>query len=521
MAEYAHRSHATGLTFCHVERVSAGRRLRFDLQTGQQMAAGSYKSDESFMGKLAIGAAGTRQAFEDLRRQAHRPIELERGSMSFKIWRKEIKRKRIRMPDILCLNCGHRFESRGKTDLKIAMSHSPTDAARAWDVGLDDDDFVALVTVKTGNAPTEAEADTLVQYASVRDLRGAFARGSVATSARKGAEEGSEIWITWPAAIASNSGRVEELTGRSMKIRYDDGKRQRVVLSRKAGALRPLVRTGDTFRANQVLASVVGVVSSCPCPGGATLESYVAKASSHSLTDRYMAAKALRHFPSAAAVNTLVELVADEKEDIYVRVEAAAALMLQNRPEGRAFLAALLTDAHASFRLEAVIVLGEVPTPDAADLLRQTLARANEHPDVRAAAAWSLGETGLRENIDALVASFSSLEQEIRTEAARALAKLARRFRDSVLATFPSGDEDKRPGIAWALSRAGVSVPELLPALVDDDARRWIAYMIGFQSPTAMLADIDSLRERDAEVFFAVTVLWKILGSWIRDLDEY
>lgn len=149
------------------------------------MPVGSFKSDESFLRKLAIGAAGTRRAFDDLQSQGHDPVELERGSMSFKLWRKTIKRKRLRMPDILCLRCGIRFESRGKTDLKISMSHSLTDATRAWDVGLDEGDFVALIGVTSGDSPVDAVADTLVQYASVRDLRAAFAAGAVSISRRR------------------------------------------------------------------------------------------------------------------------------------------------------------------------------------------------------------------------------------------------------------------------------------------------------------------------------------------------
>lgn len=267
--------------------------------------------------------------------------------------------------------------------------------------------------------------------------------------------------------------------------------------------------------------SGVPVSTSCPCSASATLDKYIATASSASVTDRYRAAKALRRSTSDGATTVLLQLLNDDKEDIYVRVEAGAALVLRDRPEGRTFLKSLLDGAHASYRLEAVIVLGEVPTASAAELLRVTLSRTEEHPDVRAAAAWALGEIGLRENISALVDCFGSLESEVRIEAARALAKLARSYRASVLATFPPTAEARRPGIAWALSRAGVQVNELLPALVDEDARQWIAYMVGSQDPAAMLSEIDALRARDADVYFAVTVLWKILGSWIRNLDEY
>lgn len=175
------------------------------------MANGSFKSDASFLQKLSIGAAGTRKAFEDLSRQGHAPIELERGSMNFKLWRKTIKRKRIRMPDILCLRCGRRFESRGKTDLAISMSHSVSDAQRAWDAGLDDNDFLALVLVSEGpsGALVDWIANDLVQYISVRELRIAFSAKQVIISGRKGVEEGSEIRYIWPAAIAPAPGVVE------------------------------------------------------------------------------------------------------------------------------------------------------------------------------------------------------------------------------------------------------------------------------------------------------------------------
>ena len=69
------------------------------------MAQRSFKSDESFLEKLAIGAIGARRVMADLQSQGYRPIELERGSSGFKIW-KSIKIKRIRVPDILLVDSG-------------------------------------------------------------------------------------------------------------------------------------------------------------------------------------------------------------------------------------------------------------------------------------------------------------------------------------------------------------------------------------------------------------------------------
>lgn len=77
----------------------------------------SFKTDESFLEKLAIGACGTKKVIENLSKQGLKPIELERGSTGYKLW-KSIKIKRIRVPYILCLKNGIRIESRAKTSLE-------------------------------------------------------------------------------------------------------------------------------------------------------------------------------------------------------------------------------------------------------------------------------------------------------------------------------------------------------------------------------------------------------------------
>lgn len=59
----------------------------------------SFKSDESLLTRISIGATGARQVYENLKRQGHRPLELERGSMSFKIWKK-IKIRHILLTDV-------------------------------------------------------------------------------------------------------------------------------------------------------------------------------------------------------------------------------------------------------------------------------------------------------------------------------------------------------------------------------------------------------------------------------------
>jgi hypothetical protein len=296
------------------------------------------------------------------------------------------------------------------------------------------------------------------------------------------------------------------------------------MLARKnAAPLLPMIAVGEAFPEGRILASVAIVTTQCPCGGGATGARFLETLTSLNLADRYASAKALRFVNDAPVTARLLERVRDEKEDIYIRLEAAAALMIRGEDEASKFFHTVLTGEHDSFRLEAVIVLAEVKTAQSTALLRQILSDVNVHPDIRGAAAWSIGEIGLDgENIASLIGAFQVLDTEIRREAGRALSKLASSFRGEVIAAFPAGDAAaQRPGIAWALSKAGVTIDDLLGTLTNEaNVRHWVAYMIGTQNRADMMAGAEALRVKDPEVYFAVNVLWTILESWIKGFDE-
>jgi len=483
----------------------------------------SYKTDVSFFEKISIGAVGTHRVLEDLHQQGHTPIELERGSMSFKIW-KTIKIKRIRVPDILCIDCSRRVESRAKTKLEISMSHSFSDPKRGWDYGLEDDDFIALVVCcRAGDRPIDWKADDLVQYVSVKELRAAQDAGLVLGVPPKGAEEGFEARITWPASIASAAGVVKQVSEERLQYRRDtDGRIITLRLSRQGVSLEPLVREGDVIVANQVLASVVPVGRFFPCSKTVSERDYVSWLSSSSLSERYAASKALSYFDSTKAAEALAHKVADTKDHIYVRLEAATSLARRGDRRGIAFIGKCLSDQYLENRLEAVIVLGEVGTQAASRMLVETLRNDGQHPEIRAGAAWALGELRDKSALDALIASFVTVEEGIRNEAARALAKLATEFTQEIVEELPRSEPPKRPGVAWALSKSTrFTVEQLLRTLVDDNARRWVAYIIGTQDQQNYISQIEALRLQDPEVYFAVTVLWQIMSSWVYGLEEY
>lgn len=482
----------------------------------------SFKTDESFLEKLAIGATGTCAVFNDLKRQGHRPIELERGSLGFKIW-KSIKIKRLRVPDILCLSCGTRIEARAKTALEISMSHSLSDPARGWDYGLLDSDTVAIsLCSKTGEGPTDWQAASLIQYVSVLELRKAFNEKRVLTEKPKGAQEGFELRVRWPSAVSSCDGAVAEISPRLKCKRAEDQRTISLGLLRGGIALQPLVAVGDRIFAGQIVGSVVPVSSAFPCAGGATAQSFVALLKSTSVADRYAAAKALSHFDDAAITGALGERMADEKEHIYVRVESAAGLARRNERVGMDFIERVLAGEYLEHRLEAVIILGEIRSEASQRVLTRVLLDKEQHAEIRAGAAWALGELQQPTSAEALIQSFLELAEPIRIEAARALRKIAANTSADILSTLPKVEDDQRAGISWVVSRSGrAGIPDLLRVMADENARRWVAYIIGSQKQDAYLGEIETLRQRDPEVYFAVTVLWKIFASWVYELEEY
>jgi hypothetical protein len=45
--------------------------------------------------------------------------------------------------------------------------------------------------------------------------------------------------------------------------------------------------------------------------------------------------------------------------------------------------------------------------------------------------------------------------------------------------------------------------------------------ILGMRDSKEFISELEALKARDREVFFATTVLWKIVSSWVYDLKEY
>ena len=486
------------------------------------MAGLNFKSDESFLQKLAVGAAGTRATMARLRELGFMPVELERGSAGYKIW-KSIKIKRVRVPDILCLRSGKRFESRGKTKLELSMSHSLKDPNRAWDASLRQDDMVAvLLCTRVGDSPVDWVPASPIHFVRVAELKRVVTSNVVQVTKPKGVEEGSEVRMIWPIAMAHEVSTVETLSGSTIVLRSDSGTPQRIMLGRKNVLLMPQCHQGDAIAANQIVASCVPIELTPICAEDVGEAYFRDKLQSASLSERYAAAKALRLRGYVASSEALTTRMQDPEEDIYVKLEAAAALASHNDDPGWVFLSDSLASQFLTIQLETVIVLSELLTPRSQELLIQVLTNAERHPEIRAGAAWGLGEFRNADSASSLIDTFNLESLEIKTEAARALLKISPAQIENVLQHFKQAVPAKRDGIAWALSRTGgYDIQSLFPENADDDLRRWISFIVGFGRSNFATEQIQALSEHDPHVEFAASLLWQLLASWTYGLGEY
>lgn len=479
----------------------------------------SFKTDESFLEKISIGVIGTQQVFSVLQRQGHKPIELERGSMNYKIWKK-IKIKRIRVPDILCVDNGIRVESRAKTKLEISMSHSSSDPDRGWDFGMKETDYVAIVICeKNGSEPVDWIADNLVQFISIKALREAEKEQKVIFVKPKGAEEGFEARINWPACIATSKGEIIEID-KTIKYRTEEGRIKWVGLTKGGKRLSPLVKIGDKVQLNQILASVVNISQTIP-DTIVNSNFFLANLSSLILSERYAAAKALSYFNEKKVISSLLNKLTDKDEHIYVKLEVAASLCRLGA-DGYTFIRECLKDTYLQNILEAVIVLAEIKTDTANKILCNVLLDESFDPEIRAGAAWGLGEQQNKSALTSLIASFNSIDKNVKIEAARALGKLTSNYSNEILSAFNIATPNEMPGIAWALTKSNsINIYHFLDNLNSLEARQWISYIIGMQGEEKYISEIERLKNKDPEVYFAVTLLWKITTSWINGLKEY
>lgn len=67
----------------------------------------------------------------------------------------------------------------------------------------------------------------------------------------------------------------------------------------------------------------------------------------------------------------------------------------------------------------------------------------------------------------------------------------------------------------------GLDLLELLEDSSDHNLRIWTSYIAGYGKDHFTEEQISELCVNDPEVYFAASVLWQVLSSWIYELGEY
>lgn len=497
----------------------------------------SFKPDASFFEKIAIGAIGAKAVQENLQQHGHDLRELERGATDTKLW-KEVKRKRVRIPDLVCLKCGRRFESRAKTDNKLAMSHSPSEAERSWDYGMVDDDVIAFPVCMADDKQYEStgrlsdsisywrernwqkwDVQGYINYFTVRSFRATPADDT----SIKGVTEGAETSLLWSAIFASNAGVVESIQGAGIRIRFDSGK---CYTWQNKSNLPIAVQEGQRVQSGQVIASRVEPLSSQipDCPNDLSTKEIMRLLESHERTLRFTGIKLARLRLEQDHSSKIEGLAEDPDEDMYIRMEASSYLSTVCQWPVRDLFAPYLRHAEPQIQLEAVITLAEVPTEEAVEIMSELLESQDSPFFLRSAAAWSLSRIGGLTAVQRLLGAFADVEYSIREEALVGVTSIGNTALPHLLDGLVGKNAEIAAGCAEALREQGSLPDEIISQLAKDVCNvthhPWITWLLGNLPRDRVIPLIAEYQESRPELHYALSVLWAFTESWIAQQWE-
>jgi hypothetical protein len=499
------------------------------------MARLSFKADSRFFRLIAIGAVGARAVCKDLSRHQHTMVELENGSTDTKIW-KDVKRKRVRIPDLVCVKCGLCIECRAKTRPDLSMSHSPASAERAWDFGMVDGDVVAFPICRPAveldwsmgrlqdnesywhnQERVQWEPQGYINYFHVGDFR----KVVHSRSSTKGVTEGTETTISWDAIFSTRKGIVEAVRDGKISVRREtDG---HLYTWQNAKGLPVVVNEGDTVEENQILACTVHPFTgnALKCPRSLPPSHIPNLLVSPERTRRFAGIKLARLRAEQESAELVRKVALHPEEDVYVQLEGMIYLASVCGESAQTLLNPYLTNPDEQIQLEAVVALSESATVEAVEMLADILDRNDAPFFLRSAAAWALGRIGTDRAIDRLIQAFSDVDQSIREEALDAVSSLGELTSDKLVASLIDENQDVAAGSAESIRRQALVPPALIQKIVEEvkvDARRvWAVWLLGHLSHKRdyIASAIAELQDARPEAHYAITVLWSFVESWI------
>jgi hypothetical protein len=473
-----------------------------------------FKADTSFLRFLSMGALGVRQTMRQLANMGFVPIELERYCASNKIWMTKVKR--LRLPDVLCVRTGLRVEIRAKSDLKIRMSDAPANPDRRWDAGLRDHDVVALIAIQESGGQ-QHPADEAVFF-GVKALRVSVAESKLGPP--KSASEGAERDRTWPSITPSGDGTVQSVTADklivAMKTETGGTRKQTYTLNGK----RSYVKPGDTFKAE------VSILAGAP-EKRADLATFltrqydpIADLKSANAVDRYAAVKSLRRRNDLqkVAAPELEALLKTEKEE-RVSLEAAAASAALGSAMGQEHIGKVVWgDGRQDLRMEAVLILTELASPFArTELARIAGEKKFGGEEIRQAAVWGLGKTGLKA-YDELPPFIADADENLALHAIVAFGPdTPEKTIRGLIAELIKGDPKRAPAASEALRL--IANEAVVKCLIEaaGEGNDWVLATLGRLSPALVkpaVTDANLLRK------LAPMLLLSEGANWLASEDR-
>ena len=493
-----------------------------------------FKPASSFFRKITLGAVGAAAVASDLSCRGHEVTELERGSTDTKIW-KDVKRKRVRIPDLVCTKCGLRVESRAKSKPDFSMSHSPSEEARAWDFGMVNSDIVAFPVCKSVSEQnwtmgrlknlrshwTEQNWIDWKQFGAINYLRVENLRSVAASrSSTKGFTEGSETSISWDSTFSTRSGQVKAVIPNRVTVsRKSDGHSYTWKIKENQSIR---VVAGQVIDLNEVLASSVELMSprDLQCPLERSPKFIPDLLKSREKTQRFTGVKIARIRQYEQYCDGISELVLDEVEDVYVRLEGAAYLVSVCSRSAETLFRPFLSTSDQQNQLEAVIVLGETATSETIAMLGRILNDETSPSHLRSAAAWSLATTRTLEATSLLIKAFSDIDLRIREEALEGIVSMGHVAVPSLLKGLESSNDDLGSGCAEALRQIQSLLQSSFSMIAKSLESRppiWLVWLVGNLSKSDGQAVISETRTLDDRVRYAITVLLAFSESWVAN----
>lgn len=476
----------------------------------------NFKADWSFLEKISMGAVSSKEVIRQLNSCGHNIIELERYSTSNKIWSTKIKR--LRLPDLICLNCGCHIESRAKSKLDVRMSDNENNPDRRWDAGLRGQDVVAFIQCvhnDDGWFP-----GSVTNYFEIQSMRNSVCWSKLGPA--KSAGEGAERDRVWPTCIPKKDGVVKDIINKAdkcqIKVEYCDGSKYTYSLRNDKG-YHVYCEVGDRFIANEMM--IAGTPTKKKNMDKCQLDyDFLKDLNSNIIEVRYAGVKAIGHLGKRADhINALKRLKAKE-QDNRIMLEIYSSLIRLGEDLWDEFYDFAMNLEENMYKFEYVLILGELSgINEASTKLCEIALDTNRDSELRSAAAWGIEVK--KDYIEELLKISSCDDDNV---AAHAIAHIIESYDNGIMDCIINNiDDDVTGGIALKIltevaNLDPVELVELYDKCSSEIQKKWCALVIGMCGEKLFDDMRDKIESISPERYSTVKDLWSYSSS---SVDQY